>query len=421
MKQAEDSMRRSRKSGKEYLDFLLPRAYKLGDNDVVAAFDTDARTVGVDLRQAHAPTAPLSDSHRNIEPVFPLRKKSPYVLGIIAEFDNNHLPYVAACEDLGVRYKILDISGPDWIQVVRGCGCDAFLVWPSFKVSMWKRMFNERLKVMVEEMGKTIYPTYNEVWLNESKLRMSYWLAANGIPHCRTWVFYSREEALDFAREAALPLVAKCDMGSRGAGVKILRSRLAVVQYVKQRFGEGMVCRDADSRDREWGNVLFQEFLPGVAEWRMIRIGESYFGHQKLKEGEFHSGSGKVGWYDPPRELLDFVRVLTDNAGYTALSVDIFETPDGRYVVNEIQSHFAAYVESQMYIDGRPGRYLYDYADGEWRFEEGVFCRNSCCDLRVSALLALLDRMASQSSLCERCSLSPSRQFACDIVVGIPT
>jgi hypothetical protein len=359
---------------------------------VAAVLGTGGGKVDIDVRRGR-----LSDSRRTVEPESKLRDRSRYVLGIVEEFDDNHLPYVAACEDLGVRYKTIDISGPDWTQVVRGCGCDAFLVWPSFKVSIWKRMFDERLKVMVEEMHKIIYPTYNEVWFNESKLRMSYWLEARRIPHCRTHVFYSREGALEFARGADLPLVAKCDAGSRNAGVEILRSRSAVVRYVERRFGEGMAYRGADVRDREWGSVLFQEYLPGVAEWRMIRIGESYFGHQKLRDREFHSGSGKVGWYDPPRELLDFVRELTDNAGYTAMNVDIFETPDGHYVVNEVQSHFAAHIESQMYIDGKPGRYRYDYADREWRFEQGVFCRNSCCDLRVEALLDLLDRTASQS------------------------
>lgn len=364
--------------------------------------------VDIDIHESHSPTTHLSDSHRNIGPVSPLRDKSRYVLGIIEEFDDNHLPYIAACEDMGVRYKTIDISGPDWIAVIQGCGCDAFLVWPSFKVSIWKRMFDERLKVMVEELRKTIYPTVKEVWLNESKQRMSYWLEANGVPHCRTWVFYSHTEALKFAHQIDLPIIVKYDMGSRAEGVDILRSRSAVIRYVNQRFGNGTVCKGADDRDREWGSVLFQEFLPGVAEWRMIRIGESYFGHQKLKEGEFHSGSGKVGWYDPPRALLDFIRELTDNAGYTAINMDIFEMPDGRHIVNEIQSHFAAYVESQMYVDGKPGRYLHDYSGKKWRFEEGVFCKNSCCNLRVKALLDTLDRMPSHVSLSEDCLLSAS-------------
>ena len=84
---------------------------KKTSQDVVAAVDIDKRRVGIDVHKTHSLTALLSDSHRN---------KSRYVLGIIEEFDNNHLPYIAACEDLGVRYKTIDISGPDWIPLVRG-------------------------------------------------------------------------------------------------------------------------------------------------------------------------------------------------------------------------------------------------------------------------------------------------------------
>ena len=362
----------------------------------------------MNMSNIQASILPQFDSHRGIKSANKLRNKSRYVIGIIEEFDNNHLPYITACEDLGVHYKTLDISGPDWIQVVRNCGCDAFLVWPSFKVSIQKRMFDERLKIMVDEMHKIIYPTYDEVWLNESKLRMSYWLESHNIPHTKTWVFYSHEQAMEFAKDADLPTVVKHDMGSRSAGVKILHNRTELLQYVNNRFGKGLVCRGADKRDSEWGYIVFQEFLPEVAEWRMIRIGESYFGHQKLADGAFHSGSGKVGWYNPPIELLDFIRELTDNAGYTAINVDIFETPEGHFVVNEIQSHFAAYIESQMYIDGKPGRYLYDNATREWQFEEGVFCRNSCCDLRVMELLNQLDRTVSKSLQYDIRKLTPN-------------
>jgi hypothetical protein len=82
--------------------------------DVGAALDTGRREVDIDVRRSQ-----LSDSRRNVERQFPLRDRSRYVLGIVEEFDDNHLPYIAACEDLGVRYKTIDISGPDWIQVVR--------------------------------------------------------------------------------------------------------------------------------------------------------------------------------------------------------------------------------------------------------------------------------------------------------------
>jgi hypothetical protein len=82
----------------------------------------------MNVSKAKATISLLSDSHKSTDPTIPRQDKLRYVLGIIEEFDDNHLPYIDACIDTGIRYKILDISGPDWIQVVRGCGCDAFLV-----------------------------------------------------------------------------------------------------------------------------------------------------------------------------------------------------------------------------------------------------------------------------------------------------
>ena len=83
---------------------------------------------------------------------------------------------MAACRDLRVAYRILDmdISGPDWIETVQNSGCDAFLVWPSVQLSVWEQMYDERLRIIVEDLGKIIYPEYKEIWFYESKRRMHY-------------------------------------------------------------------------------------------------------------------------------------------------------------------------------------------------------------------------------------------------------
>ena len=65
-----------------------------------------------------------------------------------------HSHYIAACRDLGVPYKVIDISGPDWLEVIQSSNCDAFLVRPSGQVTIWKQMFDERLKVMTQNLGK---------------------------------------------------------------------------------------------------------------------------------------------------------------------------------------------------------------------------------------------------------------------------
>ena len=139
--------------------------------------------------------------------------------------------------------------------------------------------------------------------------------------------------------------------------------------------------------------MLLQEHIPNAKEWRTIRIGGTYLSHQKGQIGDFHSGTNIVIFAEPPRKLLDFVRTVTDCGGFASIDVDIFETSDGRYLVNELQTLFGP-DPIQMKVDGKPGRYIYDKDNDRWVFEEGVFAGDSCacCNLRVKYLLEQLAR-----------------------------
>ena len=53
------------------------------------------------------------------------------------------------------------------------------------------------------------------------------------------------------------------------------------------------------------------------------------------------------------------------------MDVDIFETKEGKYFINELQAFFGSYLDYQMSIDGKHGRYV--YKNGEYVFEEGDF------------------------------------------------
>jgi len=257
-------------------------------------------------------------------------------------------------------------------------------------------MLDERLRVIVEDLGQIVYPSCDELWLYESKRRMWYWLQAHGVPHPQTWVFYDHREALAFARSAELPIVGKSDFGSAASGVRIFRSRMGLVRWIQRCFGRGVIQRDGDPRDRHWGDVLLQKYLPEVKEWRMIRVGDSYFGRQKLKKGAYHSGTHLYGWLDPPQELLDLTRDITEKGRFTSMAIDIFETVGGTYYVNELQTVFGATQTHQMRVNGSPGRYVFDKEKGLWRFEEGEFNRNDSCNLRVQALLDLLEERGSK-------------------------
>jgi len=331
------------------------------------------------------------DPYAKAEAISTYPAKVDATLGIIREFTRIHSFYIGACRELGVPYKVIDISGPDWLKVTQNASCDAFLVRPPGQITVWKQMFDERLRIMSQALKQTLYPSYEEIWFYESKRRMHYWLAAHDVAHAQTWVFYDRAQAHDFVAQATLPLVFKTDFGSGAMGVRILHDRDKLHRLVDRCFRKGIVKAGGDRRDRQWGSILLQAYLPQVKEWRMIRIGDAYMGYQKLQKGDYHSGSHAYVYGVPPTELLDWVKAITDRGGFRSMALDIFVTATGEFLVNELQTTFKIHVEDGLPMkDGKPGCFVYDQAGQRWRFKQGDFCRNQLCNLRVQDLLQQL-------------------------------
>jgi glutathione synthase/RimK-type ligase-like ATP-grasp enzyme len=312
-------------------------------------------------------------------------------VGIIKSFNYWHQYYAAACRELQVPYCMIDIERVDWMTQVRSSDCSAFLVWPTPYLSVWKQMYDERLAVIARLPGAMVYPELDAMLIYESKRRMHYWLAATGFPHPETWIFYNRDEAMAFAEASELPIVTKTDLGAVSSGVRILRRRDEVRRAVLKAFGRGVLRRGGDRRDREWGSVLFQRFVPDASEWRIIRIGESYFGYEKIRVGDFHSGTEQWRYVRPPDELLAITRQLTDRGRFTSMSVDVLVDRSGKSYVNELQGVFGMLNDYACMVDGKMGRMLHEDSTKAWHFEEGDFCRNRMCNLRVQAVLRLLE------------------------------
>lgn len=331
------------------------------------------------------------------DPFYYAKEKPDYVprhsvqIGIIADHKLTHKYPIAACFDLGVDYRLIDITASDWIEKVKACPCEMFLVHPSIDLRPWRQMYDERLKILTETLNKRIFPSYPSLWLYESKHRMHYWLKTNGFSAPRSWVFYRCSEALEFCRCAEIPIVYKSDLGSGASGVKIFRNREPLIAFVKRYFKTGFRRRGNDPRDREWGGLLLQEYISDAREWRMIRIGDSFFGYEKVKIGDFHSGSHAWRYGRPSDELLNLLKCITDRGDFKSMDLDVFQTTDGRLLVNELQAVFGMGNPYEMcVIDDQAGRMLWDAERKTWVFEPGSFCQNYMWNLRLQYILNTL-------------------------------
>ena len=316
----------------------------------------------------------------------------PVRFGIVANRGQYHRHFVAACSEIGVPFCVLDLGASDWLARVDVAGITALLAWPDATDPTFARVLKDRLDLLeATRPDILVVPGQKERWMYEDKVRLRDWLVAHDVPHPTTWVFTEREEARAFAEACELPVVHKTVFGAAATGVRVLTRRADVRRIVARAFGTGLRVDGHDPRDRQRNGVLFQAYVEVEQEWRLVRIGDAYFGHPKGRgEGGLHSGSGRVEWAVPQARHLDLLRRVTELGGFRSMALDAFEAPDGCLLVNELQTVFGASTSvDQMRVNGQAGR-MVRTGDGVWHFEAGDFARNACANARVLDALTRL-------------------------------
>jgi len=237
--------------------------------------------------------------------------------------------WIAYCEEKKIPYKIVDCYQSDIISQLSDC--DA-LMWHFNHKSSKDSKFSVQLMNAVQASGKKVFPDYSTAWHFDDKLAQKYLFEAIGAPVAPTWVFYSRQEALEWVAGSSFPKVFKMRNGSGSDNVRLVRSRKEAVRLVKKAFGSGFKQYTAWSNlkerirkyrlgkttrlkvikgiirfvyptryvrvtGREKGYILFQEFIPGNdSDIRIIVVGDKAFAIKRLvRDHDFRaSGSGHV-------------------------------------------------------------------------------------------------------------------------------
>jgi glutathione synthase/RimK-type ligase-like ATP-grasp enzyme len=337
------------------------------------------------------------------------------------EFGNDHDPWIKACQHLSgkVEYRVVNLTKSNWLEEIQSSPFDLLLAKPSPVTSSFKKLYDERATILSKELSFRIYPSLDEILLYENKRYLSFWLKAHNIPHPKTDVFYYKDEAINYIRNCNYPFVAKLAIGASGNGVRIIKSKRDALKYVNQIFSRGISARTGprfdkgeylkrawrklthlnELKERLWlyekvssnpqkGFCIFYQYISHEYEWRVIRVGDSFFAYKKMKVGEKASGLMDKVYANPPLSILDFVKKITDKFNFFSMAVDIFETNRDTYLVNEMQCIWGQKNDYQMFVNDKPGRYV--YVDNKWVFEEGEFTKNKSYDLRLKYILSTI-------------------------------
>lgn len=311
-------------------------------------------------------------------------------IGLIAcEKDAGIENFVRACAVLDIRGEVFDPCRARFLKAIMESDISTFLCRPSNRTTCIRLMFKEKIGALLScRKDLKVFPSCVELQIYESKRELAYFLEMNEIPHPKTHVFYHKNEAEQFVESCNYPRVFKTSNGSGSRGVEIVYNKRQAKRLIRHLFDVYYINKVVtDYRDIDYGYVFFQEFIEDVREFRVIKIGDSWFGHEKRRGSNsiFMSGSGVNDWTRPPFSLLDFCSELAERFGFSTICFDVFLDKKGNYLVNELQAWFGSYNPSQMYIDDVPGRYV--RRNGRWVFEPGMFNEFGSMALRLVSVL----------------------------------
>jgi glutathione synthase/RimK-type ligase-like ATP-grasp enzyme len=280
--------------------------------------------------------------------------------------------WIAHCEKEGIPYKIVDCYKNDISQQLTDCTA---LMWHFHHASPRATLFAKQLLYSVAASGKKVFPDFNTVWHFDDKVGQKYLLEQLGAPLIASYVFYTKEEALEWVNSTSFPKVFKLRSGSSSNNVQLVTSKEAAVHLVNQAFGKGFsqynawpnfkerirkfkhgktsfvnvakgfirlfyTTEFAKVAGREKGYIYFQEFIENNdCDIRIIVVDEKAFAIKRMvRENDFRaSGSGTI-LYD--KGLFDIATVkvaldITSKLNAQCLAYD-FVYKNGKPLIVEI-------------------------------------------------------------------------------------
>ena len=237
--------------------------------------------------------------------------------------------WIQYCQENNIDYKIVDAFHSDIIEQLKGC--DVFM-WHHHHADFKDVIVAKKILFALEHAGIKVFPDFKTGWHFDDKVAQKYLLEAINAPLVPSYVFYDKQQALDWAKETTYPKVFKLKGGAGASNVKLVRSYSQAIALINTAFGRGFAQFDrlgyfkerfnkfkngkdtfigvlkgfarifivpefAKQQPAEKGYIYFQEFIPNnKTDFRIKVVNNKCWGFQrKVRDNDFRaSGSGNL-------------------------------------------------------------------------------------------------------------------------------
>lgn len=270
-----------------------------------------------------------------------------------------------------IKYEYYNIHLSNFAQQAKRFN---LILWHPNTDAVSQAEAKSKIEFIQKYLGIKCLPNAESLWFYEDKIRQAWLLKEYGFPLIPTFVTYSKDEALQYIKNAIHPIIFKESTSSGSFGVFKSDSIGSSSRIVKKIFGIGRKSTCPTQRQKNY--VYIQEMVPNKGyDLRVIVVGNYVLGYYRYPDGkDFRaSGAGNVVKKGIPTRAMDLARSVKAALPYAPmLAVDLLEdTRDDSYKIIEISIFIGCETCEQLMINGVPGRYVYH--NGQYSFEEGRF------------------------------------------------
>ena len=244
-----------------------------------------------------------------------------------------------------IETQFLHIDDPAFFEKVQEM--DAFIFrW--FHYDYDRQLAPSILPLIRDFLKIPCFPDSATDWHFDDKIRQYYLMKLNGFPMTESWIFWEKNDALEWTEKAIYPVVFKLKGGAGSQNVILVNNIIKARSLVHKMFGEGFkdiglieggstimndfnllkytkvllwkmkklyLGKPAETFYQKQKNyVLFQKFLPGNEyDTRVTIIGDRAFAFRRFnRPDDFRSsGSGLID-HNPQEIDLQFVKLAFD-------------------------------------------------------------------------------------------------------------
>ncbi len=149
--------------------------------------------------------------------------------------------WVEYCKKNQLNYKLVNAYSNNIIEDVSDC--DIFM-WHYHHSLSADINFAKQLLFSLEQAGKIVFPNFKTGWHFDDKLGQKYLFETLGIPYAKSYTFYSKEEALEWAKNTTYPKIFKLRGGAGSSNVRMVKSFFDCNKYINKAFSSGFKTID---------------------------------------------------------------------------------------------------------------------------------------------------------------------------------